>query len=381
MSELTASRKWVAQVLKTYGLRISAEQPLHYTIEATACYHYPVLLAWEGKPSVVNPNMLKAGRRKTDDIDSRTLAEMDLDQRWPASYVFPPDQMGLRVLLRMHHRFSRLANVWTLSLNSQLLKFGVTLSRLGSIQASTIRPVVEDLFHGKVPLVSALRDCVPEKNIPAWLSPHLERLYTSSDEAEATAKALFADIKSRLPRTFYWAGGVMQSGVKVQQLLETIPGVGPLTSLWMMAEIGDVRRFPTSNALAAWAGCDLSLRVSAGKVTSYVRRRGHDHIHWMVIQAAQAAMRSDNPLGMWGYRRIKKGGKGARQRAVGAVARRICVGVYWVLLKGEEWQPTIALKECTNDEAKVKPAAKRGPAGDVEPGAGTGGARNGRAPP
>ena len=34
---------------------VDDEEPLHYCIESTATFHYPILKLWGGKPSVVNP--------------------------------------------------------------------------------------------------------------------------------------------------------------------------------------------------------------------------------------------------------------------------------------------------------------------------------------
>jgi transposase len=349
---LTAASGWVRGTLTSQGFHAPTKEDLHYTIESTACYHFPVLLAWGGKPAIVNPNLLKAGRRKTDDIDAGTLAEMDIDQRWPTSFLFNAEQMGLRILARQHRYASRLVTRYTRSLNSQLLKFGITVGREGSINGTDLRPCIEDLFQGKLPIPQHLRDCVPDRGLPTWICPVLERLYTWSDEAKKTQTQLWEELIGRLARTFYWCGGKMRTALECWKLLKSIPGVGDVVALWLLAEIGDVRRFPTPNSLAAWGGCDLSLRISAGQVTSFTRRKGHATIHWLLVQAAQAALRSNNPLGQWGKRRVHKGGKGATQRAVGAVARRIAVGAFWVLNLGEVWQPTTAVKECSSDETK-----------------------------
>jgi hypothetical protein len=124
---LCEGREWALGVLKSHAIAVTPERPLHYTIEATACYHFPVVRCWGGKPAVVNPNLLKAGRRKTDDSDACTLAEIDLNGRWPSTYVPAEGQMGLRVLLRLHKRHARAAGMWGKIGNAQLLKFGVTI--------------------------------------------------------------------------------------------------------------------------------------------------------------------------------------------------------------------------------------------------------------
>jgi transposase len=52
--------------------------------------------------------------------------------------------------------------------------------------------------------------------------------------------------------------------------LRTLPGVGEFTALVMVAEIGDITRFPNARKLASWAGLTPTVRGSDLKV-----RHGH----------------------------------------------------------------------------------------------------------
>jgi transposase len=54
------------------------------------------------------------------------------------------------------------------------------------------------------------------------------------------------------------------------KVLRTLPGVGEFTALVMVAEIGDISRFPTARKLASWAGLTPTVRGSDLKV-----RHGH----------------------------------------------------------------------------------------------------------
>jgi transposase len=54
------------------------------------------------------------------------------------------------------------------------------------------------------------------------------------------------------------------------KVLTTLPGVGEFTALVMLAEIGDISRFPTARKLASWAGLTPTVRGSDLKV-----RHGH----------------------------------------------------------------------------------------------------------
>jgi transposase len=54
------------------------------------------------------------------------------------------------------------------------------------------------------------------------------------------------------------------------QALMALPGVGKLTAMTLVAEIGDIGRFPTARKLCAWAGLTPQVRNSDRKV-----RHGH----------------------------------------------------------------------------------------------------------
>ena len=53
-----------------------------------------------------------------------------------------------------------------------------------------------------------------------------------------------------------------------------------------LAEVCDPNRFVNSKQVAAFCGCDPSLKVSAGNVTSQVRRKGNARLHDALIGAA-----------------------------------------------------------------------------------------------
>ena len=54
------------------------------------------------------------------------------------------------------------------------------------------------------------------------------------------------------------------------KVLTTLPGVGQFTALVMLAEIGDISRFPSARKLASWAGLTPTVRGSDRTV-----RHGH----------------------------------------------------------------------------------------------------------
>src|SRR5690242_17736804 len=76
-------------------------------------------------------------------------------------------------------------------------------------------------------------------------------------------------------------------------VLRTLPGVGEFTALVMVAEIGDITRFPSARKLASWAGLTPTVRGSDLKVRhGNISKQGSAWLRWVMNQAAQTAKRS-----------------------------------------------------------------------------------------
>src|ERR1022692_2673276 len=77
------------------------------------------------------------------------------------------------------------------------------------------------------------------------------------------------------------------------KVLTTLPGVGQFTALVMLAEIGDITRFPNARKLASWAGLTPTVRGSDLTVRhGHISKQGSAWLRWVMNQAAQTAKRS-----------------------------------------------------------------------------------------
>src|SRR5690242_17645200 len=75
--------------------------------------------------------------------------------------------------------------------------------------------------------------------------------------------------------------------------LTTLPGVGQFTALVMLAEIGDISRFPSARKLASWVGLTPTVRGSDRTVRhGHISKQGSAWLRWVLNQAAQTAKRS-----------------------------------------------------------------------------------------
>ena len=76
---LIKAKEWVIDTIQAHSdLVPDLRQPLHYVIEATSTYHMPILRAWGGIPSVINPMLAGATKKKTDNLDAERLSFHDL---------------------------------------------------------------------------------------------------------------------------------------------------------------------------------------------------------------------------------------------------------------------------------------------------------------
>lgn len=112
-------------------------------------------------------------------------------------------------------------------------------------------------------------------------------------------------------------------------------GIGRINAFALLATIGDIRRFGTPEKLAAYLGLNPGHKTSGrGKhVKVGIGKRGCGTLRRLLVQSAHAVLRAGakTPLGKWGWKLFAR--KGNRNVAVGAIARKLAVQV-WHLLMG-----------------------------------------------
>jgi hypothetical protein len=123
------------------------------------------------------------------------------------------------------------------------------------------------------------------------------------------------------------------------QLLMTIPGVGPITAMFMVAEIEDISRFPTYRHPASYAGLVPALDASAEKHrTGRITKQGSPHLRTALVEAAQAAARTKSRLNIFFRRRIVKSGY---QKAIVATAHKIIQYAFFILKDQRPYQQSL----------------------------------------
>lgn len=329
--DLKAAHDWVLNILKKHALA-PAPADLRYCIESTSTYHLPVLLAWRGVPSVVNPLLAGPSHRKTDVLDARTLAHHSITGVWRPSFVPTEDAQTLRVLWAARSEAMRKATRSGNRINNIILRYGHTIGAVASMRTMHAQGLLQDLIEGR-PVDSPV---VNPDGLPPAARIIIQRLLADMQIALKDARRAETEALAFVKARDWPTGKDPLPGAKLLDLLLSVPGVGTATALSWLAEVTDPRRFNDPKQVAAYCGCDPSLKVSAGKVTSHTRRAGNERLHHALLFAAAGLLRqTEEPLGQWGRSIAGRHKKGGHRKACGAVARRIAVGLWHVHRKAE----------------------------------------------
>jgi transposase len=191
----------------------------------------------ELEPHLVHPSRCKAiasARLKNDKVDAATLAQLLRADLLPEAWIAPQATRDLRALLRHRASLVRLATGLKNRVHAVLADRGI--SPPSSLWAAPGRAWLAGLALPPTPR-AIIEDCCGVLDALATPIARLER------EIRALAKPD--------PRV---------------QALMALPGVGRLTAMTLVAEIGDIGRFPTARKLCAWAGLTPQVRNSDRKV-------------------------------------------------------------------------------------------------------------------
>ena len=333
---LVNAGKWIIGIIGEKSIPTIDPEPLRYTIESTSTYHLPVIKAIKGKPCVVNPVLAGTYKKKTDVLDARLLSYQCMTGLWPVSFVIPPEIEEFRLLMKQRQYHSRECTGIANRINNYILRFGHTLGSYKSVRSVENRAMIEDMcadgyvYQDNDSEIDAGKFICPD-GLPHEVKKILIDMFNEFDAHDIKVKH-YQKLAMETAKNINWEtdSGFVKGDKLIQNLL-TVPSVGELTALVWLCEIVTPHRFETPRQLAAYCGCDPSLKVSAGKVTSQTRRKGNSKLHFQLSKISGACInRHSEPFGQWGYAISKKHAKGGYKKATGAVARRIAVSLYFV---------------------------------------------------
>ena len=155
-------------------------------------------------------------------------------------------------------------------------------------------------------------------------------------DLRVTLDVLIEDLVSVKKRIYVLDKAVTAAAKSVAEarlLEETLPSVASQTSLTLICELGDVKRFNDSRAIASFAG--LVPRVTASADTSHhgkMTKHGNPELRWILGQLAVRLLSRDPVVKAWGARMRRRVHK---NKVRVALARRLLVGIWVMLSRGE----------------------------------------------
>jgi len=275
--EATFGWEWLAELLEDAGYELHLAHPLR-------------------------TRAIAAARVKTDAVDARTLAQLLRADLLPEAYIAPRELRDLRTLLRQRIALTQMRSALKCRVHALLATHGVQTHH-------------SDLFgKGGRAFLAALELRDPPRQ-------RLDGLLRLIDDFDREIELLAGEIDRR---------ATIDDRVAV---LCQIRGIGRYTAMLVIAEIGEIERFPTARHLCAWAGLTPTVRCSDGKARlGHISRQGSVALRWALVEAAQKAVTGGGPLRDTFERIAKRRG---RKIAKVAVARKILTLCFYGLRDGE----------------------------------------------
>ena len=162
-----------------------------------------------------------------------------------------------------------------------------------------------------------------------------------------TGDACSFEIKQLVNQIIFLESQAHELEVKIKELyskldnhLQSIPGIGEVTAPVILAEIGDINNFSTPSKLTAFAGIDPSENQSGNKKSTDEKtsKRGSPYLRHAIYQAAFIA--SNNDPVMHDYY-VKKRAEGKHHYvALAGVERKLLGIIFHVLKENRDYRPS-----------------------------------------
>ncbi len=129
------------------------------------------------------------------------------------------------------------------------------------------------------------------------------------------------------------------------QLLQTIPGVGRKTAEVVVAYLDDPHRFQNARQISSYAGM-VPRRFQSGEMDRQgrIHKRGPRQLRSALVEAAWLMLRY-NPWAKSVYERLTSGQKTRKKKAIVAVARKLLVRCWVMLLRKEPWNKETMIRQ------------------------------------
>lgn len=271
-------------------------------------YIYEMLDEMKFEVKLANPNKTKAiseARIKTDKVDANTLCDLLRTNLICESYIPPKEIRNLRNIMRQRKAIVKGRTQIKNKIHAVLLINGIKLP-YKTLSKTAMKWIIDEINQMSIKTI-----LISYINILEQYNFELEKLEERID------------------------GIAMQN--KNAKLLMTIYGVGGVRALELIAEIGDVKRFESANKLCSYSGLTPSIKQSGNKIYfGRLVKQSSKKLKYIFIEASWTLIRikENNKFREFYLKLSKKKGK---QKAICAVARKLCCAVYAMLTKNQEF--------------------------------------------
>jgi transposase len=309
--------------------------------ESTSDFWVPIYTMMEGHVTVIvgNARDIKMySHKKTDKVDSELIAQLALKGMIRPSRIFDRNHREFRSLARLRHKLVQkkpdIKNEIHHILDSELFRLSSVLtdlfgkSGLRILQGITNGSPMDEIIK-KLPLNIRKKTVQLNEVLQTTISPEaiLRLKYCLN-----LLKCLDNEIGNLTECIFQYSNEWFKQEMKI---LQSVPGIGKIAAVTLLAEIGNFSDFPSGDKLASWLGLVPNVYQSADKMrTGSITKRGSVHARWILVQIAHAASRKRNTVFQKFYDR-KKPMIGAGKTIV-ALARKIAT-IVWHLITHNEF--------------------------------------------
>jgi transposase len=314
-------------------------------MESSGKYWVPVFNVLEKTcwVTLAHPKYTKPQKgNKTDRKDAKWICDLFMCDMIRPSFIPPPDIRHLRDLMRYRFKLTcmlageknRAQNCLTVS-NLKLDDvfsdvFGKSASSITTYildhpgESFDVTPFVDKRCKHPIEEIQAAVDGSVSPEQAAKLREilkHIDELNTHKRNIEAEIMQLVEPYQAAL------------------DFIRTVPGFSsdPMTAISLISEIGaDMSVFPTAKNLSSWAGCCPRNDSSGGKRKSTRISRAGVYIKPLLVQVANAVVKSDKyPECKERYRRLKA--RRGHKKAIIAICRMLLTAIWNVLSKCEPY--------------------------------------------
>jgi transposase len=243
---------------------------------------------------------IHGGKAKNDRIDSRKIVALMRGGTFPMAYVYPAKMRATRDALRRRNHITR--------------KRAELISHIQNTNSQyNMEPFAKNISYKSNRLNVAEQFIDPD--VRASIEVDIQLIDLMDKLKNDLELQITRNAKNHNPQALY--------------RLQTVPGIGPILSLVILYEIGDIKRFPRVQQFSSYARLVKCARESAGKrYGSSGGKIGNAHLKWAFSEAAVLFLRG-NPEGMKYKKRLeRRHGKG---KALSILAHKLGRAVYHLL--------------------------------------------------